>query len=97
MAVVTVQRFRKAYPEFKETAEALVQQKLDHADERINDSVFGDNVSIRATMLLAAHLLAISPSGEQARIWVRGSQTTMYQAELNKLIGIYTFGSGRVI
>ena len=58
MAVVTVQRFRKAYPEFKGTAEELIQQKLDHADERINDSVFGDNVSIRATMLLAAHLLS---------------------------------------
>jgi uncharacterized protein YaiI (UPF0178 family) len=97
MAVVTVQRFRKAYPEFRETAEELVQQKLDAADERINDSVFGDNVSIRATMLLAAHLLAISPSGEQARIWVRGSQTTMYKREFDDLSLIYTFGSGRVI
>ena len=96
MATVTVERFLKAYPEFKDNcSKELIQQKLDHADLRVNDTIFGDGVDIRATMVYAAHLLAVSPNGERARL-TKDRFDDIYLGEWRRMVRAATMGSGRV-
>jgi hypothetical protein len=92
---VTVHRFQKAYPEFKETEYALVQEKLNAAELRINGTVFGD-LEDQAIMLQAAHLLSISPHGEKVRLQ-KDSHETIYSKELWKMKRDATLGLGRYI
>ena len=90
---VTVQRFQKAFPEFKETEYQLIQQKLNQAILRLNATVFGDFLD-DSVMLLTAHLLAISPMGEKARL-NKDMSDTIYNRELKQIKKEVTIGIGR--
>ncbi len=90
---VTVQRFQKAFPEFKGTEYQLVQQKLNHAILRLNATVFGTFLD-DAVMLLTAHLLAISPMGEKVRL-NKDMSDTIYNRELKQIKKEVTIGIGR--
>jgi hypothetical protein len=91
---VSVLKFQKAFPEFKDTDPDLVQEKLDAASLRTNEDVFSGN-AVQAVMLLAAHLLSISPSGEMSRLR-KENRVTMYWIELRQLKREMTMGHGRI-
>jgi hypothetical protein len=91
---VSVLQFKRSYPEFKDTDPALVEEKLVAAESRTNQSVFGDNAT-QGIMLLAAHLLSISPSGEMLRLR-KENRVTNYQMELERLRREVTMGVGRI-
>lgn len=91
---VTVQRFLKAYPDFKNTDYQLVEQKLNQAILRVDSDAFGD-LEDEGVMLLTAHLLSISPNGEKARL-IKDSNETIYHEEYRRLAREVTFGLGRI-
>lgn len=91
---VSVPRFLNAYPEFRDTEYQLVEQRLNLATLRISTDAFGDLVD-DGIMLLAAHLLSISPSGEKARL-VKDETDTIYNRELTKMKIALTAGLGRL-
>lgn len=91
---VTVQRFLKSYPDFKDTDYQLVEQKLNQAIARVDSDNFGD-LENEGVMLLTAHLLSISPSGEKTRL-VKDSNETIYEKEYRRLAKEVTFGLGRI-
>lgn len=92
---VTLSSFRVSYPEFLNTADALCEAKIAAAVLRTSEDIFGDNTD-EAVMLLAAHLLSVSPQGESARLEVDEKQT-VYGLELRTLRREVTFGAGRLI
>ena len=73
---LTVAQFRERFPEFLETDTSHVQAKLDEAWRRTPASVWGDTAQ-DAHGYLAAHLLALSPFGRDARM-INEDGTTMY-------------------
>jgi len=92
---VSVHRFRKAFPEFRDTSDELCEQKLSAAALRIAPSVW-ETQTDQGVMVLAAHLLSISPSGEKARL-AADPQKTVYQIEWERMKREVAFGYGRVI
>lgn len=64
---VTVLQFKNEFPEFLETEEAVVQSRLSMANRQINANVWGSKATDGVKML-TAHLLSLSPLGEQARL-----------------------------
>jgi len=92
---VNVQRFRKAYTEFRETEPDVIRQKINLATARTSSDAFGDDVD-EAIMLLAAHLIAISPHGEKVRLQ-KDPTKTIYMQELKRMRREATMGMGRVI
>lgn len=92
---VSVQRFFQAFPEFKNTDTALVQQKLDAAALRVQSATW-DNLETQGVMFLAAHLLSVAPEGEQARL-KKENRVTTYWLEFERMRKEATLGLGRVI
>jgi hypothetical protein len=90
---VTVSRFKKAFPEFEKTQETLCLQKLDAAGRRIAATIWGDKAA-DGQMLLAAHLLAISPQGEKLRF--NKKQIDAYMLEWQQMKREVTMGAGRI-
>lgn len=91
---VNVRNFKAAYPEFNSAADASVQSKIAQATLRVNADVFGD-LADQAVMLLTAHLLCISPSGEQARLKMK-DRGDFYEREFKMIKNSVTVGVGRV-
>lgn len=92
---VSVSRFLKAYPEFKRTEAELVEQNLTAAEGRIATAVWGD-LATDGIMVLAAHLLSMSPEGEQARL-KKENRATVYERTWVAMKREVTMGVGRVI
>ena len=63
---VTVDDFRNRFPEFRTVGELLIQQVLDEAALQVSEAVWGE-LADAGTLMRAAHLLALSPMGQQAR------------------------------
>ncbi len=80
---VTEDDFIARFPEFEE-AGVTISVVLDEAVRRTDGDIFG-NKTDDAVMYRAAHLLAISPFGQNARM-VAKDGTTIYGNELEKLI-----------
>lgn len=80
--MMTLAAFRAEYPEFDATADGTVEAKLAAAETRTDRDALGDDADA-AQGLLAAHLLALSPHGMQAR--KDASDTTTYYAEWQRL------------
>lgn len=91
---VSVDRFRKAFPEFNETSAILVQQKLDAAELRIARGTWGD-LADQGVMYLAASLLSSAPEGQLARLQKEDMYNT-YQIEWDRMKREVTIGVGRV-
>jgi hypothetical protein len=68
---------------FEGVADALVQCALDESARRTDPRVFGARAD-DAVGLLAAHLLAVSPFGQQARLKSDAGNTT-YNREWERL------------
>lgn len=67
--------FRAAFPEFDTADDALVNAHLDMAEGRVDSEVFGDNYDA-AHGYMTAHLLAISPYGNTAKLVAKDGTTT---------------------
>jgi hypothetical protein len=91
---VSVLRFKKYFPEFKNTDEFLVEQKLDMAIKETSSGAWGSNGD-HAIMLLTAHYLSISPAGEQARLKME-NRGDMYKVEYDRLKRASMCGLGRL-
>lgn len=91
---VSVARFRQDFPDFKETSDELVRKKLAAASLRIASRIWG-TLTDQGIMYLAAHLLSISPEGEQSRLKAKNRMTT-YGSEWKRMKREVTFGVGRV-
>jgi hypothetical protein len=96
MATVSVEKFIIDFPEFKQTDRLLIERKLDYAERVSSIDVWGDNQTL-AVELMAAHLIALSPMGETARLSKQDSGTTTYEKERNILAKSAACGLLRVI
>lgn len=74
--------FRVRFPEFDAVADALVQARLDDALLELDSNDWGDLLD-QGQSYLAAHKLALSPYGQQARLAVNFETT--YHKHFEKL------------
>jgi len=98
---VTPASLRAQRPEFVPVDDAVVQAAIADAVTEVDDRVFGAKTD-QAVSLLAAHKLAISPFGTQARLDPKaqgegGHGTTTYGCEYDTLVeqcggGFYVVG-----
>lgn len=65
--MLTLEAFRSEYPDFQSTPDDFVQKYLDRAAKRIDPRIWGEKAD-EGHGLLAAHLMAISPSGLNSRM-----------------------------
>ena len=89
---VTVTTFLRDYPEFSNASPDLIRRKVALASSFVSTAVFGDKLD-DAVKLRAAHLLSISPPGEEAK---SEPGETFYWAEFMRLVKVVTSGKGRV-
>lgn len=89
--------FWTRFPEFSPISDAQVQAKLDQAKRSGDPNAYGDLFDDWQGQW-AAHLLALSPEGQEAGLRMGGgaNQRTVYQAEAERLTRI-SGGSRRVI
>lgn len=73
---VTLTSFRTRYPEFEQAPDTLVQACIDDAEAIIDRNFFGTTKADIAVKAYAAHLIAINPLGEYARLDKKGEKTT---------------------
>ncbi len=66
---VSIATFKAHFPEFADARapDDLIAAKLDEADNQTNSETWGDLLD-QGILYLAAHLLATSPFGQQARL-----------------------------
>lgn len=88
--------FKARWTEFAPTADARVTSAIAEATAECDARVFGDSYE-HAVGLLAAHKLAVSPFGQQARQESKDGATTTYHTEWEELArkrggGFYTIG-----
>ena len=81
--------FRIQYPEFRSAADAFVQVFLDSADLQLHATYWG-TYRDQAHGLLTAHLISMSPSGQQARLQTDKGNTT-YKQRLDAMRDEITF------
>jgi hypothetical protein len=87
---VDITAFRVKYPEFASASEdTFVQVFLNAAAVRLNAAYWGDYYD-QAHGLLTAHLLAIAPNGQFARLQSKDGNTT-YNTDFEKLRSEVTF------
>ena len=87
--------FRSTFPEFQSATDVMVQSRLDQAAARMDLAIWGTRYE-EGHGLLAAHLLALSPYGQMARM-VSKSGTSTYGDQFRELQTIVAGLSGRVI
>jgi ABC-type transport system substrate-binding protein len=76
--------FRSLFPEFNTAPDAVVQSRLDQAQIQIDPAIWGDR-SGEGQVYLAAHLLAISPGGQFARLLSKEGSST-YQKRYDEMV-----------
>jgi hypothetical protein len=89
---VTVDQIKQEFPEFANTDPRLIAAKLADATGLLNKDSFGP-LWDQAVKYKACHLLALSPSGEYARLKddEGGGATTVYERHYLKILrGIST-------
>jgi hypothetical protein len=72
---VTLSAWRVVYPEFNGARDPLVQASLDFAAIEVDAEVWGTKTD-HGIGLLAAHYLALSPYGQNARMVAKDGSTT---------------------
>lgn len=75
--ILTRRQFLNQFPEFKDTDSGLVQSKIDDAHRRVDEVVWGGKASMGIAWL-AAHLIAMTPIGVNARIG-KDKDDTLYR------------------
>ena len=79
----TAASFKSRWPEFVPIEDARVEAALAEAALETDARVYGRSYD-HAVGLLAAHKLAVSPAGQQARLEAKDASTT-YEAERRQL------------
>ena len=90
--------FVDRFPEFVEAETAypgMITSCIASAQRRVDETVWGSTYQDGA-MMLAAHLLAISPFGQNARLVAKDGSST-YLTEFERMRDEATFGAGRVL
>jgi hypothetical protein len=83
--------FVVAFPAFRNTDRPRVEVKIAEAKRQVDEAVWGE-LTDDGVGYLAAHLLAIMPGGEHARLIprnakpVRGEALTTYEREYKRLM-----------
>lgn len=72
---VTVATLVTRYPEFTATPSTLVQACIDDAELMVDRNFYGAKADM-AVKALAAHLIAINPLGEMARLDKKSDRTS---------------------
>lgn len=74
---MTVERrdFLARFPEFEPASKSMIEAALDEAERNVDAELFADKTD-DAIRWKAAHLLAISPFGQQARLIAKDGSTT---------------------
>lgn len=80
------QTFRGLFPEFDTAPDILAQSRLDQAQVQIDTRIWGTRAG-EGQAYLAAHLLAISPGGQFARMVSQKGDTT-FNARYRELVTI---------
>lgn len=70
--------FKARFPEFSRLPDPTIKDAIARGTARTNSTVMGDQTD-EAIGYMAAHLLALSPYGQQARLSEPGKMTTYYQ------------------
>lgn len=87
---VSVLQFKAEFPEFANTENALIQSRLTMATARVNSTVWGSRQNDGIKML-AAHLIALSPLGEQAKL-KHENRGTIYGDQFEAMKSEVAFG-----
>jgi len=87
---VSVREFRVEFPEFEETDQAIVQSRINMATRQVNSTVYGGKTN-DAIKLLTAHLIAMSPLGEQAKL-KKENRGTIYGDQYEEIRGQVAHG-----
>lgn len=72
---VNADLIRAEFPEFDELTDPEIDPKIADAALCVNSETWGDRADI-GVKYMTAHLLAISPLGEQAKLVAKTGQTT---------------------
>ncbi len=91
---VDVAGFKTRFPEFANTDTGLIQSCLDEAGRQCDAAVFSTRLD-DAVRYKAAHLLAVSPMGQDARL-VRKDGGSIYNDEFKNLQRQRSFFNPRV-
>jgi hypothetical protein len=89
MALHTSVTFIESFPEFAKAPVALLNAKLAEASRQVDQATWGDK-AIDGHGYLTAHLLALSPFGNTAKL-TQDSSTT-YETHYRRLLGIVACG-----
>jgi hypothetical protein len=92
--VLSVRKFKNRFPEFKETDATQVQRALEDSQDTVDATVWGSRRE-QGIAYQAAHLLAMAPLGEQAKLKLE-SRGTIYGQRFAMLQRIVA-GTPRVI
>lgn len=87
---VTVESFIESFPEFKTAKIETIKAKLADAVLQVDAAVYGTKADL-GVKYTAAHLLALSPFGRQAKL-VSKNGTTTYQMHRDDLIAQVSSG-----
>jgi hypothetical protein len=93
--IVSYGAFIIDYPEFAETDRTTIERKLQQAERDTHYLVWGSKQRL-GIMLLAAHYLACSPIGEQARL-AKDNIKTVYSELREQQEQIVALGLNRTI
>lgn len=91
---VTLAKFRNFYDEFRKTDDGTVLAKIRLAEFEVNDTVWGDRADA-GVMLMAAHMISMAPSGENAKL-VSKDGSTIYLKMFDRTKKSVTSGFARV-
>jgi len=83
--------FRNTFPEFRKTADSEIEAKLAIAKLRVTGSVYGDKTDA-ATLYLTAHMVALAPAGQNAKLKPENAAKTVYWTEYRSITRGVTFG-----
>jgi len=79
----SVAAFKGEFPEFAATDDPIVAAALVRAEQRVDPIVWGEKTD-QGVAYLAAHLLALAPFGQNARL-ASNSGTSIYHEEFRRL------------
>ena len=94
---VTVETFLVGFPEFRQAPSALIAKKLADAQLQVDSAIWGEKTDT-GVELLTAHLLAMSPFGQNVRMTIPGTRngrtepTTTYWTFFSKMMRQVTSG-----
>jgi hypothetical protein len=88
--MISRERFLETYPEFLAAPPAMIDRALADALEHVDADTFGTRLDV-AHGLATAHLLALSPYAQEARIAGDDARTT-YSVQLDRMRGVAAIG-----